>query len=254
MKSKFFLFFSLVSLSSAIAQNERYEFYKGNSNMVYQQGKSALVTEPSFITSDALCSAKLMSDVIKDYPKDYYNSLIDYVSIEISSKVNGKEVSAGGTTDTLNAAQKNILDNADFNSAVCIKILFQYKDPANDGMGSGRKIKEMVYILNIIPAKEAEYDGGIDKMTSYLKENVLNKVPVTSANAKVPNISVIFTVNEFGYTTDVKMGKNSTDPNFDKLLMEAVNNMPKWKPAENAKGTKVKQQFTIGIPTVPRGC
>jgi hypothetical protein len=254
MKKEILLFLGTLLSISIHSQNERYEFYKGNSVLVYQQGKSTLVTEPAFITSDALCSAKLMSDVIRDYPKEYYNSLIDYVSIEISSEVNGKKMTGSGTTDTLNAEQKNILDNADISSAVHIKIHFQYKDPANDGMGSGRKIKEMDYVVNVVPAKEAEYDGGLDKMSSYLKEKVLNKIPVTSTSAKIPNISVVFTVNEFGYTTDVKMGKNSSDPNFDKLFMEAVNNMPKWKPAENAKGVKVKQQFTIGIPTVPRGC
>ena len=29
----------------------------------------------------------------------------------------------------------------------------------------------------------------------------------------------------------------------DKLLLEVINGMPKWKPAENAKGVKVKQDF-----------
>ena len=254
MKDLSVIFLSVFFSVNGYSQNDRYEFYAGQKTLVYQEGKTTLLPQASYITNEKLCSAKFMSDIIPDYPTSYYNSIIDYTFVQITIIDEGKKVFTNSMSDTLTKEQLSVLDNAGVNSAIYIKVHFKYKDALNDGMGSLRKTKEMDFKVNVIPAVEAEYDGGYDKMTSYLREKVLTKVPVTSTNAKVPEVSVLFTVNENGYVSDAKMLKESADPNFDKLFLEAVNNMPKWKPAENAKGVKVKQQFTIGVPTVRRGC
>jgi TonB family protein len=56
---------------------------------------------------------------------------------------------------------------------------------------------------------------------------------------------VKFTVNEEGGIMNPKMLRTSRDSKADKLVLEAISKMPKWKPAQNSKGVKVKQEFTV---------
>lgn len=98
------------------------------------------------IPAATLQNASQVSDLIRDYPKEEYAKLIDYVSIEISTVHFGKTIIATANTEALTAEQQTHLKTADIGSRVGIKIKFQYKDPANNDLGSGRTIKEMFYI------------------------------------------------------------------------------------------------------------
>ena len=92
-----------------------------------------------------LHEAKLMNELMPAYPQEYYNTIIDYVSVEILTTCSGKPLTAVGTNEVLTTEQKNNLKMADIGSKIYIKIKFKYKDPKNDNMGSGRKIKEMEF-------------------------------------------------------------------------------------------------------------
>ena len=65
---------------------------------------------------------------------------------------------------------------------------------------------------------------------------------------------VSFTVNEDGKIADAIVSKSSGDAATDKLLLKAINKMPKWKPAETADGTKVKQAFEFSVSGNTKGC
>lgn len=88
-------------------------------------------------------------------------------------------------------------------------------------------------------------------MTQYLRENAINKIPETTSK-QLQQALVGFTVNEKGAIANVQISKTSGDPNTDKLLLEAINKMPKWRPAEDSKGVKVKQEFEFSVGNV--GC
>ena len=90
-------------------------------------------------------NATLFSELIKNYPVAEYNELIDYVSIEISSIHNGTLVISETKAEQLSKEQQDIIKSADIGSRITIRIKFQYKDPANNDLGSGRTIKEMLY-------------------------------------------------------------------------------------------------------------
>ena len=98
-----------------------------------------------------------------------------------------------------------------------------------------------------VPAIQAEYIGGYKQLTKYLKDNVVNKLPPTTSNQNIEKVVVKFFVDENGKTTGATIFKTSTDPKVDKLFIDAINNMPQWKPAENPKGKKTKQEFTIPL-------
>ncbi|MFT4667667.1 MAG: hypothetical protein ACI9XB_004640 [Gammaproteobacteria bacterium] len=43
------------------------------------------------------------------------------------------------------------------------------------------------------------------------------------------------------------MYNSSIDENVNELLLETIQNMPCWKPAEYANGLKVKQEFVLTV-------
>lgn len=221
--------------------------YSQISNYAYPGGR------PSDVTKQTLKSAKFIGEIIADYPTLYYSSIIDYLSVEISVTASGEILTAKHRSDTLSIEQKNILMLADMSSDVNIKIKFQYKDPSDSIRGGGNRFKEMKHSILIVPETEAEYPGGYEQITNYLKEHVSDKIIPASPPEKLGIVTVSFTINENGDVTDSKIEKSSGDVKVDKLLLDAINKMPKWKAAENEKGMKIKQTFKISFPRMG-GC
>ena len=101
------------------------------------------------------------------------------------------------------------------------------------------------YVVTIVPETEAEYPGGFEHLSSYVTESVINKISDKSTSENIQWAIVSFTVNEEGQVFDAKMSRSSSDIKIDKLLLDAINKMPKWKPAKNYLGLTVKQTFSI---------
>ena len=179
------------------------------------------------------------------YPQENYQQILDVVGVEISATSNGKTLSAQNTSDKLTSEQKNILTTADLGTDIRIKIQFNYKNQSDDSFGSRSGIKEGVSTVTVVPDTEAEYPGGHKEITEYFTKNVIDKIAAPSTSQKIQNAIVRFTINEEGKIVDAKISRTSTDPYIDKLLLDATAKMPKWKPAENSKGIKVKQEFVI---------
>jgi len=185
------------------------------------------------------------------YPQENYDYIFSYDSVEISVNSHGKVLTSQNISDALTTEQKNILNTADLGADIRIKIKFKFKNDTNEKYDSDSNISEGEYEVTVIPENEAEYPGGFKKFTEYLTENVINKIP-TLASEKIQQAIVKFTVDEEGQIVDAKILKTSTDPQLDELLLDATNKMPKWTPAENSEGIKVKQEFSI--PLGSSGC
>ncbi|MES2689437.1 MAG: energy transducer TonB [Bacteroidota bacterium] len=185
------------------------------------------------------------------YPEqDNYQTVIQYVSVEISAICNGINRIAQSTNDKLSPEQKNILKTADLGTDISIKIKFKYKYPANNTAESSRII-EGDLLVTVVPDTGAEYPGGVEELTSYLKQHLIDKMPEASASDKLRQVLVKFTVNENGEIVDAKLARPSTNAKTDQLLLDVIHKMPKWKPAQNTKGSKIKQHFSISFET---GC
>ncbi|MDB5283043.1 MAG: hypothetical protein JWO06_2118 [Bacteroidota bacterium] len=179
------------------------------------------------------------------YPQEKYKLIIDYVEVEFSINSNGKTLSAKGTGDKLNSEQKKILNAADVGTDISVKIKFKYKNQANDEFGSRNKVVEGTAKVKVVPETEAEYPGGFNQLSDYFVENVINKISDKNGFEKVQRAELKFTVNEEGEIMDAKISRTSTDAKIDKLLLEATEKMPRWQPAENSKGVRVKQEICI---------
>ena len=103
----------------------------------------------------------------------------------------------------------------------------------------------------VIPEIEAEYVGGYQQLAKHIKENIINKISDNTPQQYQSGI-VLFTIDENGEIKDTRISKSSGDLNTDKFLIKSVNKMPKWKPAENSNGIKVKQEFLFSFGN--QGC
>jgi TonB family protein len=185
-------------------------------------------------------------------PQVNFAKFIDYVSVEISATCNGNAFTTQSAGDVLTTKQKNILNTADLGTDILIKIKFSYKNHANDNTDNAGKIIEGVYIVTVVPDTEAEYPGGTKQISAYLTDNVFNEITEKNSSEKISQAVVNFTVSEDGDIVDAKISRTSTDPEIDKIIIDATNKMPRWKPAENPNGIKVKQ--VISIPFGGAGC
>lgn len=178
-------------------------------------------------------------------PQDNYIKVMDIVSVEISASSNGKTISARNNGEVLNKEQKNVIASADFGTNIVIKFKFKFKKDQFESTEKGSKIKDAYYTLTIIPDTEAEFPGGLSKMSGYFTEKIISKLSgYTSAN-NFYNAAVKFTVSEEGKIMNAVISRTSSDPKLDKMLLDATLQMPDWKPAKNSKGKTVKQEIRI---------
>lgn len=187
-----------------------------------------------------LVEARLLGDFIPGYPTNWISN---YTSVEIMVKSNGIVRKAASKNDTLSKEQKNILNTASIGTEIIIKIMDKYFNPEADIIAD-RKIN---ISMMIIPEIEAQYIGGYQKLSTYLRENAIKKIYENYPKRFQQGI-VNFTINENGEIENAKISTSSGDASTDKLLIDTINKMPKWKPAENSNGIKVKQdfEFTVG--------
>ena len=205
------------------------------------------------LKKEKLAEAKEMTDIIPNYPKTYFGNIVNYVSVEVSGICEGKTLSSISKNEFLTTEQKNILNAADFGTDLTLKIKFSYKDSANDVYGTGGKIKELTPLaITVMPDVEAQYPGGNNTIATYLKETVIKQILDTGATKKIMDAVIDFTIDEEGKVIGARIARSSQDSKIDALLLEATNKMSKWNPAQNGKGLKVKQAFSVPARRV--GC
>jgi len=202
------------------------------------------------VTKDDITKATLLRDFIKGYP---VNWITDYVSVNITLTGNGNITTSAGLNEMLTDEQKEILSGIQIGNEITIDVAYTYLHPV-------KGIKENGNIhttLTVAPHKHAVFMGAQQQfkaaesnednsLKSYLWENGINKV-----KENIPSLfqkgSVTFTVNESGKICNVKTAVSSGSDSMDKILIDSINNMPDWLPAENANGEKVKHDFELVV-------
>jgi len=124
---------------SEIEISELNEF-PGNQNLLYLV-KGRYIRP---ITKEKLKQAKLISDVVPNYP---VNWITDYSSVEILTTCNGKERKAIGPNESLTPEQKNIFNSVDMAANIFFYVQFKTKNPVTNNIEYG----QMDVCLTIIP-------------------------------------------------------------------------------------------------------
>lgn len=192
---------------------------------------------PKTITKGVLASSNTLSDLIQGYPKNWVE---DYVYVEIHNKENG--TSAIGKNEVLNPEQKAILSNLDLDGDLEVVVSYNTENSAIVRIDNHK----MVVNMTVVPDIKAEFVGGYDNLKLYLKENLVpritNDTPTEHQGAKVA-----FTIDETGKVINPTVSETSGDAATDNFIIEVLNKMPTWTPAQNNKGEKVKQKFIFSM-------
>lgn len=174
-----------------------------------------------------------------------YNTIVDYVSVAVSIVNKGKMVTEKSKTDKLTAAQKRILNSVEDGADIIIDISFRYKIVANDT--STQHIINGQLAVTAVPEREAEFPGGYKQLSVFMREHIFNQLTKPGAMEKVQQSVVKFSIDEEGKIAEIRLSENPGDAVISKLVIETFEQMPRWKPAINTKGVRVKQQFSIPL-------
>ena len=181
-----------------------------------------------------------------------WNEVIDILSVEIQSINDGKVKSFGGASNVLTKEQKHALVCADLGTEIGIKVRYRYDLPPGDERR--KEIFQKEFIRAVVPKIEAEFPCGNVGLTGYFNQLVWDVLPESKNIERVPQATVSFTINEKGEVSHSQLVKPSGNAIMDKLLIEAVQSMPTWKPACNSFGVNVKEEITFNYPFYFNGC
>ncbi|MCB0650048.1 MAG: TonB family protein [Saprospiraceae bacterium] len=194
----------------------------------------------SILTLDTLKEAKTLSDINAKYRSSW---VARYISVEVSSICEEVIKKAVSQNDTLTHEQMGLLKKAEEGCLISVEV--DYIPLNNLKYNPPRK---MDFTLTTIPIFEAKYPGGYGNLKAYLKENIMDKIPETSPGS-VKFAKVKFNITGKGQVSDAQISRTSENDKVDKLILEAIGNMPKWIPAQDSKGMKITQAFEFSMGT-----
>lgn len=214
----------------------------GKNEQTYRQDEKYF----SHTTQRKLRQASRLEEVILNYPKNWVS---EYLSVEVWTTIDGKEVSAIGKNDVLTEEQKTIFKNVDLNTSL-LNVRVDYN--SENAVTGEKEEKNLQFTINLIPEVEAQYNGGYEQLISYLRGNSLDKI-LDRDHEQLPMTALTFTVDKMGKPSAVQVKKTSGDEFIDDLLIKLVESMPAWKPAKNYNGGVVEQNFELTV-AASNGC
>ncbi|WP_422082474.1 energy transducer TonB [Ulvibacterium sp.] len=106
--------------------------------------------------------------------------------------------------------------------------------------------------LPVDPVKQAAYEGGMEALMEYLKENS-REARAGQEMDKLQPFKLVFTVTKNGTIENVRLDGTSGYLAIDYRMIDLILKAPgKWEPAENSKGEKVDQEQVVALG--PTGC
>lgn len=184
------------------------------------------------IEQNTLVQAKSLEDIIAYYPSSWIGT---YEKTEvIVQSLKGRKV-AQGKNQILNEQQRELLKTANLEDFVTIKVYARSMNSTSNKIES----HVMERTFGVVPDNQAWYEGGLDATKAYLKQSVVDKMSAAQYNG-LKEIEVQFYINEHGKAEAISFTKMSEDKSLHALLIQALEDMPKWHPAIN-NGKPVKQ-------------
>jgi hypothetical protein len=177
---------------------------------------------------------------VKDLRPIYNPAWIrEFISVTVSATINGTKKQSISKSDKLSKEQLSIMNMADVQSPISLVIKYI---PENTLVNNSEK--EIDYTFIVSPEKEAQFNGGKKEMELYLKEKIINKLTTENFDNQT-FASVVFEVNTLGEIINAKLSNSSKNENTDQILLESIQSMPNWTPAEYKNGKKEIQKFAF---------
>jgi len=195
-----------------------------------------------FITKEALNEANRLTDLNPRYKPSWIK---EFISVEILTTYQGEMLKSVSKNDILSQEQKDRMNRADAGTNISVKVKYIPENTLTQN-----DPKELDFTFTVDPENKAEYPGGQQQLIKYLQEKAIDKIPATSFT-NYDLLTVKFTISAEGAIINAHIFgseyQTSKDEKIDKLVLETIQNMPSWKPAQYADGTKVKQEFALTV-------
>ncbi len=183
-------------------------------------------------------------NIVFDKQENKY-SIIEALSYNATTIVNGKKITLKNIENKLSETHKIILSKIDIGAPIEFTMLYKYKSYIQEN--DPNLIREAKYTVTVIPTTEAQYINGYKGMSEYINTTIFNKFSEIKDIEELRNALVQFTVNENGEVILPQLLQVTNNTDKDKLILESLQNMPKWQPAKNRDNKNIKQVYTISF-------
>lgn len=245
----FCLCFLCFNFNYTIAQ----DFFDGIMPAAYTQNAIAEDAKPygwvqrvhnHMVRKTTVQGAQYLSDVIDHYPESWIDA---YVSTKVTLE-DGKNVfEAKGKANKLTKEQASILKKAALNHTIRVEVVYKQANVVTAEVAT----RTMNYAFRVKPDEEAAFEKG--DLRDLLLEQATTKMEASNAE-KFQRGVLHFYIGPSGKAENIRVIESSGALTTDQLLMDVLREMPKWKPAQNANGKRVKQEFEFSIGFGSGGC
>ena len=231
MNRKLFMLIVPLLMTSFISQSQN----PSNANFSVNVNRVLPVIS---ISKGELAQAQTLLDLDKNYKASWIRS---YQSVEVWTRQDGTWRKAVGEDEKLTSAQKRDMESADSGQEISIKVYYLPENTLVDN-----EIKEIRFSIWVNPDLEASFPGGTEALDHYLQEFAISKIPDNSFQG-YDLATIKFTIDSEGHVVNPRVFWPLKNEMVDKLLLEAICNMPTWKPAVYEDGVQVSQEFVLNV-------
>jgi len=169
----------------------------------------------------------------------------EFVSTDVIVVKDGRKISSLGQSDQLTTEQKALIKKSDANSSIQFVVKYIPQNNLKSNV-----VRELDFSVIIDPVQDASFPGGQSSLDDYLDKRIL-KVISKDLYQGYDVSAVQFTVSAEGEISDVhhvqKIYQKVKNTERDNQLLNAIQNMPCWVPAQFSDGTKVSQKFVLTV-------
>ena len=215
------------------------QFMIGQNELPYQFKADIYIDYPYLsIPRTTLEEAETLRDLNKHHKSSWIAS---FKTVELTTIQKGIKTTTTTKDSILTNEQKQLLNNADYGSDINVKIVYMPKNKLRQ-----KEEHEMNFTFTVDPDTAASYVGGEEELNVYLKNNLLDKVDYDKFKQH-QLATVKFSVTEEGQIINPHILHSTDDEVSDKILLDAVCNMPNWSPAQYGDGTKTQQEHVLTV-------
>ena len=190
------------------------------------------------ITKSKLSKAKTLEDIVAHFPSNWIG---EYVLVETYRITKKNEIKILGKDVTLNKKQRALFKAVNVGDDVLVRVIYKSKNSLNN-----RSTNETNILLTVVPEVSASFISDKNTLKEYLTKNSSKEI-VEWQFKPMQNATAYFIVNEEGKVAEVNITKSTGVTSVDASIMELLYGMPRWSPAKNTEGEKIKQQFELVI-------
>lgn len=188
-------------------------------------------------TKTELGKAETLKDINRHFKPEWVR---EYLTVEITAFHNGVLKKVTAANHTLSQSQKDLISSADLGSDIEVNIEYIPENTLKNN-----DAKTINFTFKVEADQDAQFSGGEQEFQQYLKKAVAQ---IPSNQFEGYDLAVIkFIIDEKGKVTNAKVFWSSDDKKTDQLLLNAIQKMPKWTPAQYDNGSTVPQEFALAV-------